>query len=566
MKVDYQVVVVGAGPAGCAAANYLARRGVEVALVEKAQVPGQRNVTGGVLYTDYLPGYSFGDAFPGFREEAPLERRIVSHEVVILSKPRRNNGKVSYRVGEIGEDSFLSRLGVAGFSEAGGEAYSVLRARLDKWMAAKVSENGGAVVTFTSVEDLYRENGRIRGVVTSSETITCNLVIDASGVTSKLVEKAGLRGPLGPDKVYHGVKHVFKLSAEKIEERFNLKPGEGRAIFYLGDVMKGVSGGGFLYTNKDTLSVGIVISLDSFIEQSVSRIGEISKPVDILEELESHPAVAALLEGAELVEYSAHNIPKGYKTWLKRPYTDGFLATGDSLGAFVKIGGLIDGMRRAVATGIMAAETYLKAAERGDFSAASLAAYESLLRPIYRDIKRSGLNSLLTESKFAYSLAPKLLLALSGKGVESNPATPPLMGGEDAIKKIQALTGLLEYDEDKEYSHIKVDLEKASRQLVKLWVPACPVNCYTIVLEKGVYASFKDLYRYNLEQLLARGVERGRAEREAVAETLRDISRARLNFDHVACVACGTCGVIGPPEIVLFSHEREGHGVKYRYG
>jgi electron transfer flavoprotein-quinone oxidoreductase len=86
------------------------------------------------------------------------------------------------------------------------------------------------------------------------------------------------------------------------------------------------------------------------------------------------------------------------------------------------------------------------------------------------------------------------------------------------------------------------------------------------VLEKGVYASFKDLYRYNLEQLLARGVERGRAEREAVAETLRDISRARLNFDHVACVACGTCGVIGPPEIVLFSHEREGHGVKYRYG
>jgi electron transfer flavoprotein-quinone oxidoreductase len=143
MKVDYQVVVVGAGPAGCAAANYLARRGVEVALVEKAQVPGQRNVTGGVLYTDYLPGYSFGDAFPGFREEAPLERRIVSHEVVILSEPRRNNGKVSYRVGEIGEDSFLSRLGVAGFSEAGGEAYSVLRARLDKWMAAKVSENGG---------------------------------------------------------------------------------------------------------------------------------------------------------------------------------------------------------------------------------------------------------------------------------------------------------------------------------------------------------------------------------------------------------------------------------------
>jgi electron transfer flavoprotein-quinone oxidoreductase len=566
MRPDYEVVVVGAGPAGCAAANYLARRGVDVALLEKAQVPGQRNVTGGVLYTDYLPGYSFEDAFPGFREEAPLERRIVSHEVVVLSEPRREDGKVSYTAGVISEDSFLSRLGVSGFSEGGREAYSVLRAKLDRWMAAKVLESGGAVVTYTSVSDLYMEDGRVRGVVTGSETVTCNLVIDASGVTSKLVERAGLRGPLTPEQTYHGVKHVFKLSPEKIEERLNLKQGEGRAIFYLGSVMKGVSGGGFLYTNKDTLSIGIVVSLDSFLEQSFEQVGEVAKPLDILEEIERHPAVAPLLEGAELAEYSAHNIPKGYKTMLKRPYTHGFLATGDSLGAFVKIGGLIDGMRRAVATGIMAAETYLRAAEKGDFSAGALSRYEELLGPIYRDVRRSGLNSLLTEGKIAYRLAPKLLTAIAGKRFEANPPQSAGTDSGDSIKKIQNLTGLLDYDEDKEYSHIKVDLEKASSQALKLWVPACPVNCYTLVLEKGVYASFRDLYLYNLRQLTSRGLDEGRARREALAETLRDIARARLSFDHVACVACGTCGVIGPSDIVLFDHERDGHGVRYRYG
>lgn len=566
MKPDYEVIVVGAGPAGCAAANYLARKGVDVALVEKAQVPGQKNVTGGVLYTEYIPGYAFEDAFPGYREEAPLERKIVSHEVVVLSSPDVKNGRTSYRRFLISEGSFLDKLGVSGFSLAGSEGYSVLRARLDKWMLKKVSDNGGVVVTFKTVEDLVFQDGRVSGVVTSSETITCNVVIDASGVTSRLVDRVGLRPTLSPEKVYHGVKHVYKLSPEKIEERFGLKPGEGKALFYLGDVMLGVGGGGFLYTNRDTLSVGIVISLDSFLKASLERMEHLGKPLDILESLEAHPDVAPLLEGAELVEYSAHNIPKGYKTMLETPYTAGYIVTGDALGAFVKIGGLIDGMRRAVATGIMAAETYLRAAEKGDFSARALSVYRELLEPIYRDVKKSGRNALLTESPIAYGLAPKLMLGLLGERVEKQNAPSTKSHDIEAIKKIQDRTGLLDYDEDKEYSHIKVDKDKASAQRLKMWVPACPVNCYTLVLEKGVFASLKDLYRYNLSRRLSEGLSPERAKSLAKQDTLEDMARAKLNFDHVACVACGTCGVIGPIDIVNFGHERDGHGVKFKYG
>ncbi len=566
MKPDYDVIVVGAGPAGCAAANYLARKGVDVALVDKAQVPGQKNVTGGVIYTQYLPGYSFDDAFPGFREEAPLERKIVAHEVAVLSRPEKRNGNVAYRRARIGEDSLLNKLGVTGFGLTGSEGYSVLRAKLDKWMARKVSESGGVVVTYKAVEDLYREDNQVRGVITSSETVTCNLVIDASGVTSRLIDKAGLRPLLTPDKVYHGVKHVYKLSPEKIEERFGLKPGEGKAIFYMGDVMQGVNGGGFLYTNQDTLSVGIVISLDSFLNRALEKMETLGKPLDILESLESHPEVAPLLEGAELVEYSAHNIPKGYKTMLAQPYTSGYIVAGDALGAFVKIGGLIDGMRRAVATGIMAAQAYLRAASEGDFSAKTLAIYKELLAPIYRDVQRSGRNAMLTESSIAYRLAPRLMLRLSGEKVEAKVQKDFNPLNTDAIKRVQERTGLLDYDEDKEYSHIKVDTDKASAQNLKMWVSACPVNCYTLVLEKGVFASLKDLYKYNLARKLAEGVAEERAKALARAETMEDMARARLNFDHVACVACGTCGVIGPQDIVDFGHERDGHGVRFKYG
>lgn len=566
MGIDFDVVVVGAGPAGCAAAVTLARRGVNVVVVEKSQVPGQRNVTGGVIYAEYLEGYGFGDAFPGFENEAPLERRMVSHEVYLLSEAKRRNGEVDVKYAKISEGSLLSRLGVSGLSLATGPAYSVLRAKLDKWMAEKVREAGGDVATCTAVEDLIIEEGAVRGVVTKNEEVRARVVIDAGGVTSNLVERAGLRGRIGPEHLYHGVKHVYRLSPKKIEERFGVGEGEGKALFYIGPFARGVSGGAFIYTNRDTLSVGIVISLDSFIKEAAKHPDRIGKPLEMLEEFECHPAVSGLLEGAERLEYSAHNIPKGYKTILRKPYRAGFLAVGDALGAFVKIGALIDGMRRAVASGIMAAQTCIRALERGSSGEEAMAYYKELLRPIYRDVERSSLSSFLTEGRIGYGIAPRLMLSLARGTMRLNPHPCLSEAPRDAIQRIQERTGLLDYDEDKEHSHIKVDFERASSMPLKAWVAACPVNCYTLVLEKGVFASFRDLFNYNLSASMAEERDPEAARRRALRETYRDIARATLRFDHVACVACGTCGAIGPSGVVDFGHERDGHGVKFRYG
>ncbi|MDJ0273899.1 MAG: FAD-dependent oxidoreductase [Nitrososphaerota archaeon] len=564
MGYDFDAVVVGAGPAGSAAAMKMVRRGLQVALIEKGLVPGSKNVSGGVLYLDYIPGYSVEDVFPNFEKEAPLERRIVEHEVYFVSEPVRRNGEAEYRFRRIGERSLLTSLGLTGLTETGGRAYSVLRARLDRWMAERVAEEGGVLNTCTSVEELLFEDGRVVGVRTNREEVRAKVVIDASGVTSNLVVQAGLRSKLEPEQVYHGVKHVFKLKEEEIERRFGVGKGEGKAIYYVGPFMKGVEGGAFIYTNRDTLSVGIVISLSSFLKRAAEDPINVGKPVDLLEEFEAHPAVSGLLEGAELVEYSAHNIPKGYRTMLERPYRPGFLVAGDALGAFVKIGALIDGMRRAIATGIMAAETAIRAIESNRFDEATFSVYRELLRPIYRDVSRSGRSAALSEGSIGYRLAPKLMLM--GSSVGKGPAKADEQNRSDALKKIQSLTALLQYDEDHHYSHIKVDTERASSAPLKLWVPACPVNCYTILLEKGVFASFRDLYLFNLERLRANGVPEEEAMRRALKETVDDIRRARLRFDYVACVACGTCGVIGPPGTVDFGHERDGHGVIFRYG
>ena len=127
---------------------------------------------------------------------------------------------------------------------------------------------------------------------------------------------------------------------------------------------------------------------------------------------------------------------------------------------------------------------------------------------------------------------------------------------------MQEGTGLLDYDEDEAHPHIKVDPALASKSLSKPWVPACPTNCYTIFSAKGVFASFKDLYAHNLA--LAGG--KGGSRQKAIAQTMEDIASSQLRFDHVPCVECGTCGAIGPEEMVTFGHERDGHGVRYKFG
>ncbi len=561
---DYDVIVVGAGPAGSASALTLARKGANVLMLEKAKVPGERNMTGGVIYGDFIRQYGLINLLPEFEKEAPVERRIIAHEVNVLSEPDWKRGY--YRYYRITRDSIPSRLGLFNVELETGHDFAVLRREFDQWMANKAVEAGALLSTETTVERLLMENDSVAGVQTTHEELRANLVIDCSGATSRLVREAGLRNDLVPRELYHGIKHVYKLGAGAIEERFKVKKGEGKTIVYLGPFMKGVSGGAFIYTNDETLSVGIVASLDSLIRATTEHFDVVGKLLDVLIAFEEHPMIAELLAGAELAEYSAHNIPKGYKSIIKKPYANGYLVAGDAFGSFVKIGPLIDGMRRAIASGIMAAETYITARESGSFRASNLSRYRDLLSPIYEDVNRSGRDSFFSESSFVYRVLPSLLFSsglFSRKRkikVERNIVTG------DAIKLVQARTSMLNYDEDKVYSHITVNTELAAKSVSKPWIPACPVNCYTLLTPKGIFASYKDLYEFNLKALGGDGKASSALGVQAFKMTLNDVAEGQMRFDHVACVACGTCGAIGPKEIVDFNQERDGHGVRYKYG
>src|SRR5262249_53859943 len=88
----------------------------------------------------------------------------------------------------------------------------------------------------------------------------------------------GARNKFGAEELYQGVKVVIKLPEQLLEERMEIGPEEGAAHLFAGDVTLDHIGGDFLYTNRNTISVGAVYHYDSLLENPV----EPSKLVDAL--------------------------------------------------------------------------------------------------------------------------------------------------------------------------------------------------------------------------------------------------------------------------------------------
>lgn len=344
------MIVVGAGLAGLAAASTLARRGVRVLVIERGDTPGSKNLMGGVLYK--RPTES---VFPGFEAEAPLERRVTRQHLWLMTA----DGAVSVGYG--------SRTWA---EEA--NAYTVLRARFDPWLASRCRREGALLLTETTVTDLLVERGRVVGVRTGRPQgdLRADVVIVAQGANRLLTERAGLAPPLDPREMAVAVKEVIALDRETIESRFNLEGDEGVTIEMAGWATRGLVGTGFLYTNRESVSLGVGAVIHQLVESKLN-------PNDLLEGLKAHPLVRPLIAGGEPREYSAHMIPEGGLVQVPPLYGDGFLVAGDA--AMLCNALHREGSNLALVSGRLAAETVLMARARGSFSAAALAGYRRRL-------------------------------------------------------------------------------------------------------------------------------------------------------------------------------------------
>ncbi len=359
-------IVVGAGPAGAAAALTLAKAGIEVLLLERGETAGCKNLFGGVLYTTILD-----KLVPEWMDEAPLERYVTRKRFSLMAKDA-----------EIALDFKTKR-----YEQHPKRNYSyvALRAKFDAWFAGKAEEAGAMLATGVMVKELIIQNDKVIGVRTEpgNEEFFADVVISAEGVHSYLTLQAGLRKEeFNPDFMVTAAKEVIELDQTVLEDRFQLEGDEGVAAAYFGEGLFGMFGAGFVYTNKNSLSIGTGVTISEMIRHK-------KNPNDVLEHFKQHPAIRPLIKGGTTIEYSAHMIPEyGYD---HRPglYTAGFLVTGDAAG-LVNSSHHQEGTNLAMASGVFAAETVIEAVKRNDFSRATMALYEQKLENsfVLKDLKK----------------------------------------------------------------------------------------------------------------------------------------------------------------------------------
>jgi electron transfer flavoprotein-quinone oxidoreductase len=297
---------------------------------------------------------------PGVWEDAPLERHVTRETLSLVA----------------GDASTAITLDSDRFREEPYHSYTILRSNFDRWFGDKVAEAGAFVLPKYRADDVLWEDGRVAGVVMGEDDeIRADVVVAADGVLSLMAEKAGLRQTQQPKHFAVSAKEVIELPSKSIEERFNLGPGEGASQLYFGALTKGMLGGAFVYTNKESISLGIVVGIESVMEKDPKI-----EVHDLLEEFKARPEIRNLIAEGETVEYSGHVIPEGGFNAMPKLYSDGIVVVGEAAGFGLNMLLSVRGMEFAVASGVMAAEAIKKARDQGDYSAASLAQYEELLR------------------------------------------------------------------------------------------------------------------------------------------------------------------------------------------
>ena len=336
---NFDAIVVGAGPSGNACAYTLAKAGLSVLQIERGEYPGSKNVQGAILYSDALERI-----IPDFRDDAPLERHIIEQRMWVLD-----------------DASFIgTHFRSDDYNKPPHNRYTILRAQFDKWFSSKVREAGALLICETTVEELLLDGDRVIGVRCDrlGGEVYADVVVLADGVNSTLARKAGFHGEIKAKEVALAVKEILFLPEEVIQQRFNVKGEEGVVIELVGKVTEGMVGTAFLYTNKESLTIGIGCMLDGF-KSNPNR----TTPYALLEKLKRHPSIAPLIEGGEMKEYCAHLIPEGGFHAIPKVYGAGWMIVGDS-GGFVNAAHR-EGSNLAMTTGRLAAETIIEARAAG---------------------------------------------------------------------------------------------------------------------------------------------------------------------------------------------------------
>jgi electron-transferring-flavoprotein dehydrogenase len=492
-RIDVDFLIVGAGPAGLAAAIRLGqlveadpataeRLGeVPVAVLEKGKAPGAHLLSGAVVNPRGLQRL-----FKGRKriDEMPFYGEVHGESVLFLTKSRAV--RIPTPPTMVNHRNYVASV-----------------SQLGRWLAEEAEELGVTILPETSAERLLVDGGRVVGVRTGDRgrgrggeelgnfepgsDIAARVTILAEGtqghLTGAALERFGLRGE-NPQVWALGVKEVWKVA----------KPLD-RVIHTMGWPLRPAKryrefGGSFVYPmGDDMVTVGMVVGLDY-------RDTELSVH-DLLQELKTHPRIKRILDGGERVQWGAKTIPEGgFVALPSRFHAPGLLLCGDGVG-LVNVPAL-KGIHYAVESGRLAAEAAWRTLARGASTREALASYDASLREsfIWRELREvrnmrqafgrgfyvgGALAGAMTASKgrFPPGDAPTERDADQSLISTDRAASYPAADGKLVFDKLSSVFASGNRTRDDQPNHIRIQ-ERVPRELAELWAHMCPAQVYEV--------------------------------------------------------------------------------------
>jgi len=492
-RIDVGFLIVGAGPAGLAAAIRLGqlieespataeRLGeVPVAVLEKGKAPGAHLLSGAVVNPRGLQRL-----FKGRKriDELPFYGEVRGESVLFMTK--RRAVRIPTPPTMVNHRNYVASV-----------------SQLGRWLAEEAEELGVTILPETSAEQLLVDGGRVIGVRTGDRgrgrggeelgnfepgsDIAARVTILAEGtqghLTGAALERFGLRGE-NPQVWALGVKEVWRV-AKPLDQVIHTMGWPLRAAKRYREF-----GGSFVYPmGDDMVTIGMVVGLDY-------RDTELSVH-DLLQELKTHPRIRRILEGGERVQWGAKTIPEGGFVALPSHFhAPGLLLCGDGVG-LVNVPAL-KGIHYAVESGRLAAEAAWRTLARGESMRSALASYDESLRRsfIWSDLRE------VRNMRQAFGRGFYVGGALAGAMTASKGRFPPRdapterdadqsLIGTDRAASYPAADGKLVFDKlssvfasgnrtrDDQPNHIRIQ-EKVPRELAELWAHMCPAQVYEV--------------------------------------------------------------------------------------
>ncbi|WP_027144870.1 FAD-dependent oxidoreductase [Mesorhizobium sp. WSM3626] len=403
VEEKFDAIVIGAGMAGNAAAFTMASGGLKVLQLERGEYPGSKNVQGAIMYANMLE-----KIIPDFRDDAPLERHLIEQRFWMMDNT--SHAGIHYRSDD--------------FNEAKPNRYTIIRAQFDKWFSRKVREAGATLLCETTATELvYDITDKVIGVRTdrAGERILADVVVLAEGVNGLLGTRSGLRETPRPETVALAVKEMHFLPEEVIEQRFGLKGNEGCVIEAAGTISRSMTGLAFLYTNRESISLGIGCLVSDF-------AATMESPYALLEGFKNHPSVRALIAGSELKEYAAHLIPEGGYKAIPQLFGDGWVAVGDA----AQLNNAVhrEGSNLAMTSGRIAGEAIVQVKCRNaPMTKRNLVLYKTMLDDsfVLKDLrKHKDMPALLHTNSHNFFMRYPQLISLAAQNLVRVDGTPKI--------------------------------------------------------------------------------------------------------------------------------------------